>query len=156
MNRWMKVKVNLVPCFLDYSEKDKHSPWGTGPLIVWELTHKQGNMGVPLSRGLRYQGSAWDGEVGHCPEPQGWRNQDWGRVKGSGRRCLTTEVQLCRETREKMSDIGRGVCAFTPIIDPKTTRRRENVRWVKICHCLLSFIFNIFLMSFGEGCYGSL
>lgn len=59
------------PAFLVYS-KVKEKASGTGPLIVWQLTHKQGNMGVPLPRGLRCQGSAWCGKLGHCPQSQGW------------------------------------------------------------------------------------
>ncbi len=92
-------RVILVSCFLVYSEESKLQPKGSGPLIVQNLTHKQGNMGVPLPRGLRCQGSAWHEEVGHCPESQGWKNQDTGGGEGSGRCCSTTEVRVCGKRR---------------------------------------------------------
>lgn len=70
---------------LVYSVEDECRPQVTAPFIVRVLTHKQRNMGVPLPRGLRCQGRALYGNLGHCPRSQGWRSQDTGGVrKGNG------------------------------------------------------------------------
>lgn len=71
-------------------------------------------MGVPLPRGLRCQGSAWYGEVGHCPESHGWRIQDRGGREVSGRGCLTTEVRLCGDRRREGERSDGGEFALSP------------------------------------------
>lgn len=76
-------KLILTPGSFVDTKKDKPELQGTGTPFVWQLTHKQGNMGVPLPRGLRCQGSeCWD-ELLHCPV-----------CGGLG---LITEVWLCSE-----------------------------------------------------------
>lgn len=127
-----------------YSEEDKRRPQGTGPLIVRELTHKQGNMGVPLPRGLRCQGSVWYGEVGHCPESQGWRNQDRGGGEGSERGCLTTQVRFCGERLRKGERSRGGELALSP---PPTTERPPGD--VEICgECKSLLMYAVLFMSF--------
>lgn len=74
---------------------------------------KQGNMGVPLPRGLRCQGSAWYSEVGHCPKSQGWRYQ--GRGGGEGTRQLDDRGStLLRKTKREGEGARGGESALFP------------------------------------------
>lgn len=52
-------KLILTPASFVDTKKDKMKLQGAGAPFVWQLTHKQGYMGVPLPRGLRCQGSEW-------------------------------------------------------------------------------------------------
>lgn len=154
--RRIKTKMSLIPdeqvteshsgVLASYSEEDKQRPQGTGPLIVRELTHNQGNMGVPLPSGLRCQGSAWYDVVGLCPESQGGRNHDRGGGEGSGRGCLTTGVGLSRGRRRRGSRGGES--ALSP---PRKTQSPPGHG--EICGEYKSLL--LYSVLFTCLCYGS-
>lgn len=71
MKGWRRTLCGSV--VLQRAEQNQ-VPQGTGPPIVGGLTHNQGNIGVPLPRGLRCQGRACYGAAGaivKCPRGGG-------------------------------------------------------------------------------------